>query len=59
MQQLLGSTDFTEALMYILVDWEKNCYTPDKIRLLEQMQLRFAILQNLSVKPEAEETAST
>ena len=52
MEQLLGSTEFTEALMYILIDWEKTRYIPEKLRLLEQAKLRFAVLQNLSPKRE-------
>lgn len=52
MQSLLGdgNTDFTEALMYILIDWEKNRYYQEKLRLLELSKIRFAILENISVK---------
>lgn len=47
-------TDFTEALMDILIDWEKNRYLTEKNRLLELAKIRFAILENLNPKRETE-----
>lgn len=49
---LLDTDDYTEALVYILIDWEKNRYYSEKTRLLEQAKIRFAILENLNPKLE-------
>ena len=53
MMVLLNITDFTEALMYILIDWEKNRYLIEKSRLLELAKIRFAILENINPKRES------
>ncbi len=52
MMSLLDTDDYTEALVYILIDWEKNRYYSEKTRLLEQAKIRFAILENLNPKLE-------
>lgn len=54
MQSLMNSDEFTEALIYILIDWEKTRYLIEKRRLMEQAELRFALLQNLTKKREEE-----
>ena len=43
-QSYLGDSDFTAALIHILLDWEKMRYLPEKRRLMELAQLRFHIL---------------
>jgi hypothetical protein len=48
--QGLLSCDYSTALFYILEDWEKFRYLPEKQRLMELAKLKFHILVNHSGK---------
>lgn len=50
MQRLL-SANYTEALMVILMDWEKFRYLEEKERLLKLAKLRFQLLREETKKP--------
>ena len=50
MQRLL-SANYTEALMIILMDWEKFRYLEEKERLLKLAKLRFQLLREETKKP--------
>ena len=50
MQRLL-SANYTEALMIILMDWEKFRYLDEKERLLKLAKLRFQLLREETKKP--------
>lgn len=50
MQRLL-SANYTEALMIILMDWEKFRYLEEKKRLLKLAKLRFQLLREETKKP--------
>jgi len=50
MQRLL-SANYTEALMAILVDWEKFRYLEEKERLLKLAKLRFQLIREETKKP--------
>lgn len=56
MMFLLGTNDYTEALMYILVDWEKTRYLVEQRRLLELAEIRFALLQHVNNNPIKQKT---
>jgi len=49
--QRLLSTDYTGALISILVDWEKFRYLPEKKRLLELAKLRYQLIKQESKRP--------
>lgn len=52
-QQLLNSNSYTEALIYVLTDWEKFRYLEEKKRLLELHGIQFKVLQHeLELKKE-------
>ena len=45
-QQLLNSNSYTEALLWILIDWEKYRYLEEKKRLLELHAVQYQVLQH-------------
>jgi hypothetical protein len=45
-QQLLNSDSYTEALLWVLLDWEKFRYLSEKQRLLKLQDIRFNVLQH-------------
>jgi hypothetical protein len=46
-QQLLHrNNSYTEALLWILIDWEKYRYLEEKKRLLELHAIQYQVLQN-------------
>lgn len=48
--QRLLSTDYTGALKWILVDWEKFRYLTEKERLLRLAKLRFQLIKQEAKK---------
>lgn len=49
MQRLLGrEANYTDAVIAILVDWEKFRYLPEKKRLLELAKLRYQLIKQES-----------
>lgn len=52
-QNLLRIGSFSEALIYVLSDWEKFRYLSEKERLLELARIRFVVLSNEKTRTKA------